>query len=180
MPQKRNPDAAELVRAKAGRIIGALNTLLIVMKALPLAYSKDLQEDKECTFDALHSLSLCLAAATGMVGDLTPDLDRMKAAAGFGYATATNLADWLVRRRNLPFREAHHIAGRLVAIAAARKKGLEKLSLAEMRAVEPRISEEVFAVLGVENSVRSRTSFGGTAPKNVRAQARLWLKRLKK
>jgi argininosuccinate lyase len=180
MPQKRNPDGAELVRAKAGRIVGALNALLIVMKGLPLAYSKDLQEDKEGTFDALHSLSLCLAAMTGMVGDLTPDLDRMKAAAGSGYATATDLADWLVRRRRLPFREAHHIAGRLVAIAAARKKGLEKLSLAEMRAVEPRISEAVFAVLGVDNSVRSRTSFGGTAPRNVRAQARLWLKRLKK
>jgi argininosuccinate lyase len=180
MPQKRNPDAAELIRAKAGRIIGALNALLIVMKALPLAYSKDLQEDKEGTFDALHALSLCLAAMTGMVCDLTPDLDRMKAAAGFGYATATDLADWLVRTLNLPFREAHHITGRLVAIAAAEKRGLEKLSLAEMRAVEPRISEEAFAVLGVENSVRSRTSFGGTAPKNVRAQARLWLKRLKK
>jgi argininosuccinate lyase len=180
MPQKRNPDAAELIRAKAGRIVGALNALLIVMKGLPLAYSKDLQEDKEGTFDALHSLSLCLAAMTGMVGDLTPDLERMKAAASSGYATATDLADWLVRRRKFPFREAHHIAGRLVAIAAAQKKGLEKLSLAEMRAVEPRISEEVFAVLGVENSVRSRTSFGGTAPKTVRAQARLWLKRLKK
>jgi argininosuccinate lyase len=180
MPQKRNPDAAELIRAKAGRIVGALNALLIVMKGLPLAYSKDLQEDKEGTFDALHALSVCLAAMTGMVGDLTPDLDRMKAAAGSGYATATDLADWLARRRKLPFREAHHIAGRLVAIAAAQKKGLEKLSLAEMRAVEPRISQEVFAILGVENSVRSRTSFGGTAPKNVRAQARLWLKRLKK
>jgi argininosuccinate lyase len=180
MPQKRNPDAAELIRAKAGRIIGALNGLLVVMKGLPLAYSKDLQEDKEGTFDALHSLSLCLAAMTGMVGDLTPDLDRMKAAAGFGYATATDLADWLVRTLNIPFREAHHITGRLVAIAATQKKDLEELSLAEMRAVESRISEAVFAVLGVENSVRSRTSFGGTAPKNVRTQARLWLRRLKK
>ncbi|MGH6935444.1 MAG: argininosuccinate lyase, partial [Methylocella sp.] len=161
------------------RIIGALNALLIVMKGLPLAYSKDLQEDKEGTFDALHSLSLCLAAMTGMVGDLTPDLDRMKAAAGSGYATATDLADWLVRERNLPFREAHHVTGRLVAIATAQKKGLDQLSLAEMKAVEPRISEAVFAVLGVENSVRSRSSFGGTAPKNVRAQAKLWLKRLK-
>jgi argininosuccinate lyase len=179
MPQKRNPDAAELIRAKAGRIIGALNALLIVMKGLPLAYSKDLQEDKEGTFDALHALSLCLAAMTGMVGDLAPDLKRMKAAAGFGYATATDLADFLVRTLKLPFREAHHIAGRLVAIAAEQNKGLEKLSLAEMRAVEPRISQAVFAVLGVENSVRSRTSFGGTAPKRVRAQARLWLRRLK-
>jgi argininosuccinate lyase len=180
MPQKRNPDAAELIRGKAGRIIGALNALLIVMKGLPLAYSKDLQEDKEGTFDALHSLSLCLAAMTGMVADLTPDLKRMKAAAGLGYATATDLADWLVRTLKLPFREAHHITGRLVAISAAQKKGLEKLSLAEMQAVEPRISQDVFAVLGVENSVRSRTSFGGTAPRNVRIQAKLWLKRLKK
>jgi argininosuccinate lyase len=180
MPQKRNPDAAELIRAKAGRIIGALNALLIVMKGLPLAYSKDLQEDKEGTFDSLHSLSLCLAAMTGMVCDLTPDLDRMKAAAASGYATATDLADWLVRERNLPFREAHHITGRLVAIATAQKKSLEKLSLAEMKAVEPRISEAVFAVLDVDNSVRSRSSFGGTAPKNVRAQAKLWLRRLKK
>jgi len=180
MPQKRNPDAAELIRGKAGRIIGALNALLIVMKGLPLAYSKDLQEDKEGTFDALHSLSLCLAAMTGMVADLTPDLKRMKAAAGLGYATATDLADWLVLTLKLPFREAHHITGRLVAIAAAQKKGLEKLSLAEMQAVEPRISQDVFAVLGVENSVRSRTSFGGTAPRNVRIQAKLWLKRLKK
>jgi argininosuccinate lyase len=180
MPQKRNPDAAELIRAKAGRIIGALNALLIVMKGLPLAYSKDLQEDKEGTFDALHSLSLCLEAMTGMVDDLTPDPKRMRAAADLGYATATDLADWLVRMLNLPFREAHHVTGRLVAIAAAQKKSLEKLSLAEMRSVEPQISEEVFAVLGVENSVRSRTSFGGTAPKNVRAQARRWLRRLKK
>jgi argininosuccinate lyase len=180
MPQKRNPDAAELIRAKAGRIIGALNALLIVMKGLPLAYSKDLQEDKEGTFDALHSLSLCLEAMTGMVDDLTPDPKRMRAAADLGYATATDLADWLVRMLNLPFREAHHVAGRLVAIAAAQKKSLEKLSLAEMQSVEPQISEEVFAVLGVENSVRNRTSFGGTAPKNVRAQARRWLRRLKK
>jgi argininosuccinate lyase len=180
MPQKRNPDAAELIRAKAGRVIGALNALLIVMKGLPLAYSKDLQEDKEGTFDALHSLSLCLAAMTGMVCDLTPDLDRMKAGAGSGYATATDLADWLVRELKIPFREAHYVTGRIVAVAAAQKKGLEELSLAEMRAVEPRISEAVFAVVAVDNSVRSRSSFGGTAPKNVRAQAKLWLKRLKK
>jgi argininosuccinate lyase len=180
MPQKRNPDAAELIRGKAGRIIGALNALMIVMKGLPLAYSKDLQEDKEGTFDALHSLSLCLAAMTGMADDLTPDLKRMKAAAGSGYSTATDLADWLVRTLKLPFREAHHITGSLVGIAAAQKKGLEKLSLAEMQTVEPRINEDVYAVLGVENSVRSRTSFGGTAPKAVRAQAKLWLKRLQK
>ncbi|HUI20482.1 MAG TPA: argininosuccinate lyase [Methylocella sp.] len=180
MPQKRNPDAAELVRGKAGRIIGALNGMLIMMKGLPLAYSKDLQEDKEGSFDALQSLSLCIAAMTGMIGDLTPDLERMKAAAGLGYATATDLADWLVRTLKLPFREAHHITGRLVNIAAAQQKNLENLSLAEMQAIEPRINEEIFAILGVENSVRSRTSFGGTAPKNVEAQAELWLRRLKK
>jgi argininosuccinate lyase len=178
MPQKRNPDAAELIRAKSGRIIGALNGLLIVMKGLPLAYAKDLQEDKEGTFDALNSLSLCLSAMTGMAGDFTPDLKRMKAAARSGYATATDLADWLARTVKIPFRAAHHITGRLVAAASAQNKGLEKLSLAEMQAVEPRISEGVFAVLGVENSVRSRASFGGTAPKNVRAQARRWLTRL--
>jgi argininosuccinate lyase len=180
MPQKRNPDAAELVRGKAGRIVGALTALLIVMKGLPLTYSKDMQEDKEGTFDALQSLSLCLAAMTGMVGDLTPDRQRMKAAAGAGYATATDLADWLVKALGLPFREAHHVTGRLVAAAAARDKCLEDLTLAEMQAVEPRIAAEVFEVLGVEKSVRSRTSYGGTAPANVTAQARRWLKKLAK
>jgi argininosuccinate lyase len=180
MPQKRNPDAAELVRGKTGRIIGALNGLLIVMKGLPLTYSKDMQEDKEGTFDALQSLSLCLAAMTGMARDLEPDRKRMKAAAGAGYATATDLADWLVRTLKLPFREAHHATGRLVALAAEKKIGLEKLTLPEMQAVEPRMTEEVYAVLGVEKSVRSRTSYGGTAPANVRAQAKRWLARLKK
>jgi argininosuccinate lyase len=180
MPQKRNPDAAELIRAKAGRIIGALNALLVVMKGLPLAYAKDLQEDKEGTFDALNSLSLCLSAMTGMAGDLAPNAKRMKAAARSGYATATDLADWLVRTHKIPFREAHHITGRLVALAEAHKKRLEELPLAEMRTIEPRITEEVFGVLGAENSVRSRTSYGGTAPKNVRAQARRWLARLKR
>jgi argininosuccinate lyase len=180
MPQKRNPDAAELVRGKSGRIIGALTGLLVVMKGLPLTYSKDMQEDKEGAFDALQSLSLCLAAMTGMVADLTPDIKCMKAAAGAGYATATDLADWLVRSLGLPFREAHHVTGRLVAVAAAQDKGLEELTLAEMQAVEPGITADVFGVLGVEKSVRSRTSYGGTAPANVRAQARLWLARLKK
>ncbi len=179
MPQKRNPDAAELVRGKAGRIIGALTGLLVVMKGLPLTYSKDMQEDKEGAFDALQSLSLCLAAMTGMVGDLTPNLPRMKAAAGAGFATATDLADWLVKTLGLPFREAHHVTGRLVAAAAAQDKGLEDLTLAEMQAAEPRINAEVYDVLGVEKSVRSRISYGGTAPANVEAQARLWLGRLK-
>jgi len=179
MPQKRNPDAAELIRGKTGRILGALNGLLMVMKGLPLAYSKDLQEDKEGTFDALHSLSLSLAAMTGMIEDLSFDLKKMKAAAGLGYATATDLADWLVRTLKLPFREAHHVTGRIVAVAAERNRSLEKLSLEELQTVEPRITEDVFAILGVENSVKSRTSFGGTAPKNVRARAKSWLKRLK-
>jgi argininosuccinate lyase len=179
MPQKRNPDAAELVRGKTGRVIGALNTLLVVMKGLPLAYSKDMQEDKEATFDALQTLSLCLAAVTGMVGDFEPDLARMKEAAGAGYATATDLADWLVRKLAMPFRDAHHVTGRLVALAAERGVGLEGLSLEEMHKVEPRIEAEIFAVLGVENSVKSRTSFGGTAPDNVRAQAERWLEALK-
>ncbi|PIK73129.1 argininosuccinate lyase, partial [Methylobacterium frigidaeris] len=178
MPQKRNPDAAELVRAKSGRVIGALSGLLIVMKGLPLAYSKDMQEDKEGTFDALQTLSLCLAAMAGMVRDLEPVPDVLKAAAGSGYATATDLADWLVRELGLPFRDAHHVTGRLVGEASSRGIGLEALPLAVMQAEEPRITDAVFAVLGVENSVGSRTSYGGTAPDNVRAQAEGWLKRL--
>ncbi|UMY18086.1 argininosuccinate lyase [Methylobacterium organophilum] len=178
MPQKRNPDAAELVRAKAGRIIGALTGLLIVMKGLPLAYSKDMQEDKEGTFDALQALSLCLAAMTGMVRDLEPVSEVLKKAAGSGYATATDLADWLVRELGMPFREAHHVTGRLVGAASARGIGLEELSLEEMQAVESRITDAIYAVLGVENSVASRVSYGGTAPENVRAQAEAWLVKL--
>jgi argininosuccinate lyase len=178
MPQKRNPDAAELVRAKTGRITGALNALLMVMKGLPLAYQKDMQEDKEGTIDAFGALSLCIAAMTGMVRDLKPDTERMQAAAGAGFATATDLADWLVRTLKLPFREAHHITGRIVAKAAEAGLPLERLPLATMQAIEPRISKDVFAVLSVERSVASRVSYGGTAPKNVRAQAKRWLKRL--
>ncbi|MGY2050776.1 argininosuccinate lyase [Methylobacterium sp. JK268] len=178
MPQKRNPDAAELVRAKAGRVIGALTGLLIVMKGLPLAYSKDMQEDKEGTFDALQTLSLCLAAMAGMVRDLEPVPEVLKAAAGSGYATATDLADWLVRELGLPFRDAHHVTGRLVGLASARGVGLEALSLDEMRAEEPRITPAIYDVLGVEKSVASRTSYGGTAPANVRAQAERWLEAL--
>jgi argininosuccinate lyase len=180
MPQKRNPDAAELVRGKSGRVIGALAGLLIVMKGLPLAYSKDMQEDKEGAFDALQTLSLSIAAMAGMVRDLEPDLKKMRAAAGDGYATATDLADWLVRALKMPFREAHHVTGRLVALASERKIGLQKLSLNELQLVEPRITKEIYDVLGVENSVKSRTSYGGTAPKNVRAQAKRWLSRLAK
>jgi argininosuccinate lyase len=178
MPQKRNPDAAELVRGKSGRIIGALQALLIVMKGLPLAYSKDMQEDKEGAFDALDSLSLCIAAMSGMVRDMTVKRERMKAAAGAGFATATDLADWLVRRLNLPFREAHHVTGRVVALAEGRNIGLEDLTLADLQGVEPRITDDVFAVLGVDKSVESRVSYGGTAPESVRRAAQAWLDRL--
>jgi argininosuccinate lyase len=178
MPQKRNPDAAELVRGKTGRVIGGLIGLLTVMKGLPLAYSKDMQEDKEGVFDALETLSVSLAAMTGMVGDMTPEPKRMKAAAGAGYATATDLADWLVRSLKMPFREAHHVTGRIVALASARNAPLDKLTLAEMQGVEPRINAEALGVLGVERSVKSRTSYGGAAPANVKRQAKAWLKRL--
>ncbi|MBM3625140.1 MAG: argininosuccinate lyase, partial [Alphaproteobacteria bacterium] len=179
MPQKRNPDAAELARGKSGRVIGAFVALLVVMKGLPLAYSKDMQEDKEGAFDALDTLALCIAAVAGMVRDMRVDRARMKAAAGAGYATATDLADWLVRTLSLPFREAHHVTGRIVARAEARGVGLEDLTLEEMRSVEPRINAEVFDVLGVEKSAQSRKSFGGTSPDNVRAAAQDWLDRLK-
>jgi argininosuccinate lyase len=180
MPQKRNPDAAELARAKTGRIIGALDALLIVMKGLPLAYQKDMQEDKEGAFDALASLSLSLAARTGMARDMEPDAARMKKAAAQGYSTATDLADWLVRTLNLPFREAHHVTGKIVAAAGEAGVPLHKLPLATMQKVEPRISEEVFSVLSVDRSVKSRVSYGGTAPANVRREAKKWLKHLDK
>jgi argininosuccinate lyase len=180
MPQKRNPDAAELVRAKTGRIVGALNALLMVMKGLPLAYQKDMQEDKEGAMDALSALTLSIVAMTGMVRDLEPNAARMKKIAGEGYATATDLADWLVRKLNLPFREAHHVAGRIVAKASETGVPLHRLPLDAMREVEPRITAEVFGVLSVDNSVKSRTSYGGTAPKNVRAAAKRWLKKLDK
>ncbi|HET7679699.1 MAG TPA: argininosuccinate lyase [Xanthobacteraceae bacterium] len=180
MPQKRNPDAAELVRAKTGRIIGALSGLLLVMKGLPLAYQKDMQEDKEGSMAALSALTLSLAAMAGMVTDLEPDTARMKKAAGEGYATATDLADWLVRTLKLPFREAHHITGRIVAAASENNLPLHRLPLETMQTVEPRITNDVFEVLAVSNSVKSRTSFGGTAPKNVRSAARRWLRQLDK
>jgi argininosuccinate lyase len=180
MPQKRNPDAAELVRGKTGRIVGALNSLLMMMKGLPLAYGKDMQEDKEPTFDALSNLSLCIAAMTGMVQDMIPDTKRLKKAAGAGYATATDLADWLVRELNMPFRDAHHVTGQIVGLASGKGVDLDRLSLSEMQSIEPKITNVIFKVLGVENSVKSRTSYGGTAPNNVRAQARKWLKILAK
>jgi argininosuccinate lyase len=180
MPQKRNPDAAELVRAKTGRIVGALEALLIVLKGLPLAYQKDMQEDKEGAMDALSALTMSIAAMTGMVDDMTVDVARMHQAAGIGYSTATDLADWLVREHEMPFREAHHVTARIVAKAAAQNVPLHQLPLAAMQAIEKRISNEVYAVLTVENSVRSRTSYGGTAPKNVRREANRWLKTLAK
>ena len=180
MPQKRNPDAAELVRAKTGRVIGALAALLIVMKGLPLAYAKDMQEDKEGAMDALAALSLSLAAMTGMVADLEPDTARMKKAAGEGYATATDLADWLVRSLKIPFRDAHHLTGKIVAKAAKAGIELHEMDLSAMQEIEPRIDRGVYSVLSVDRSVKSRVSFGGTAPKNVRSQAKKWLRRLEK
>ncbi|MGC1352519.1 MAG: argininosuccinate lyase [Xanthobacteraceae bacterium] len=179
MPQKRNPDAAELVRARTGRVVGALTSLLMVMKGLPLAYQKDMQEDKEGAIDAFAALLLSIKAMTGMVRDLEPDIARMRQAAGEGYATATDLADWLTRTLKLPFREAHHLTGRIVAEAAATGVPLDKLPLPAMQAIEPRITKAVYGVLSAEASVKSRIVYGGTAPKNVRAAAKRWLKRLK-
>jgi len=180
MPQKRNPDAAELVRAKTGRVIGALNALFVVMKGLPLAYQKDMQEDKHGAMEAFAALSLAIRAMSGMVLDLVPDEARMKSAAGDGYATATDLADWLVQALKMPFRDAHHVTGRIVARAAQDGVALHELPLGAMQAIEPRITADALKVLSVEASVKGRTSFGGTAPKNVAAQAKGWLKRLEK
>jgi argininosuccinate lyase len=180
MPQKRNPDAAELVRAKSGKVIGALHALMIVMKGLPLAYQKDMQEDKQGAMEAFAALSLAIRAMTGMVLDVVPDEARMKLAAGEGFATATDLADWLVRTLKMPFREAHHVTGRIVAKASQDGMSLHEMTLQSMQAIEPKITSEALKVLAVEASVKSRTSFGGTAPKNVMAQAKAWLKRLQK
>jgi argininosuccinate lyase len=174
MPQKRNPDAAELVRAKTGRIFGALTSLTLVMKGLPLAYSKDMQEDKPPTFEAFEALDLALAAMTGMVADMTPNTDRMAAAAGAGFSTATDLADWLVRTLNMPFRQAHHVTGAAVKRAEALGVDLPGLPLAELQAIEPGINEGVFAVLTPAASVASRSSYGGAAPVQVRAQINRW------
>jgi len=178
MPQKRNPDAAELVRAKTGRIIGALQALLIVMKGLPLAYQKDMQEDKEGAMDAFSALMLSIAAMTGMVRDMQPDATRMRAAADGGYSTATDLADWLVNTLEMPFRDAHHVTGRIVAKAASDGVALHDLPLHAMQVIEPRITQDVYEVLSADNSVKSRVSYGGTAPKNVRREANRWLKAL--
>ncbi len=178
MPQKRNPDAAELIRAKIGRILGATVALFTVMKGLPLAYSKDMQEDKEQVFDAADNLMLALAAMEGMLRDLTVNRPALETAAGSGFSTATDLADWLVREAGLPFRDAHHATGALVAMAESRGVDLPDLSLADMQSVNPAITEGIFAVLGTQNSVASRTSYGGTAPARVREQIAAWKERL--
>ncbi|MDB2535634.1 argininosuccinate lyase [Amylibacter sp.] len=174
MPQKKNPDAAELIRAKVGRITGSLVGLLMVMKGLPLAYSKDMQEDKEQVFDASDSLMLALAAMTGMVSDMKPNIASLESAASSGFSTATDLADWLVRDLGMPFREAHHITGALVAKAEEKGCDLPDLSLKEMQKVNEKINVDVFNFLGVQNSVASRQSYGGTAPKQVRMQIARW------
>ncbi|MBD3803908.1 MAG: argininosuccinate lyase [Thioclava sp.] len=174
MPQKRNPDAAELIRAKIGRILGASVALFTVMKGLPLAYSKDMQEDKEQVFDAADNLMLALAAMAGMISDMVVNADKLEAAASGGFSTATDLADWLVREAGLPFRDAHHVTGSLVAMAEEKGCDLPDLSLAEMQSVNAAITASVFDVLGVHNSVASRQSYGGTAPDQVRAQIARW------
>jgi argininosuccinate lyase len=174
MPQKKNPDAAELIRAKIGRIMGANVALMMVMKGLPLAYSKDMQEDKEQVFDAADNLMLALAAMEGMVKDMSANRESLAAAAGSGFSTATDLADWLVRVLGLPFRDAHHITGSLVALAEQNGCDLPDLTLEQMQSAHGDISADVFDVLGVENSVNSRMSYGGTAPAQVRAQVARW------
>jgi argininosuccinate lyase len=179
MPQKRNPDAAELVRAKPGRILGAFTALAVVMKGLPLTYSKDMQEDKEPFFDAIDSLALAIAAMEGMVSDMKANKEAMHEAASSGFAVATDLADWLVQKLGLPFRDAHHVTGRVVALADKQKKKLDQLSLADLQSVEPKITKDIFRVLTVENSVGLRKAIGGTAPANVKREAARWKKALK-
>ena len=178
MPQKRNPDAAELVRAKVGRIMGAFTALSIVMKGLPLAYSKDMQEDKEPVFDAFDALEVGLAAMAGMVADMTPNKDRLADAAGAAFSTATDLADWLVMNLNMPFRDAHHVTGTIVAMAEKQGVTLDALALADMQSVEPRITEDIFNVLTPLASASSRSSYGGTSPKNVKEQVARWKTKL--
>ncbi|MGH1424389.1 MAG: argininosuccinate lyase [Pseudooceanicola sp.] len=179
MPQKKNPDAAELIRAKIGRIFGANVALMMVMKGLPLAYSKDMQEDKEQVFDAADNLMLALAAMEGMVKDMSANRDSLRAAAASGFSTATDLADWLVRALGMPFRDAHHVTGALVALAESKGCDLPDLSLAELQSGHAAITQEVYSVLGVDNSVASRTSFGGTSGDQVRAQVSRWKETLK-
>jgi argininosuccinate lyase len=178
MPQKRNPDAAELTRAKTGRIFGSLMGLLTVMKGLPMAYAKDMQEDKEPVFDATEAITLCLAATAGMVRDLTADTTRMAALAGSGFSTATDLADWLVRVLGMPFRDAHHVTGQIVSLAEQKGVDLAELDLKDMQGIEPHIDRQIFDVLTVQASVASRTSYGGTTPANVAKAAAKWLDNL--
>ncbi len=178
MPQKKNPDAAELIRAKIARIYGANTALMMVMKGLPLTYSKDMQEDKEQTFDAADNLMLALAAMTGMVTDMTANQPNLEQAASSGFSTATDLADWLVRTLDMPFREAHHVTGAIVKLAEDKGCDLPELSLADMTGVHAKITKDVFDVLGVQNSVASRTSYGGTAPSEVRKQVARWKDKL--
>ncbi|MCA0432025.1 MAG: argininosuccinate lyase [Proteobacteria bacterium] len=179
MPQKRNPDAAELIRAKPGRILGAFTALAVVMKGLPLAYSKDMQEDKEPAFDALDAFALAIAAMAGMVSDMKPNPGPMREAAATGFSTATDLADWLVKNLHMPFREAHHVTGRAVALAEEKKLRLDQMPLADLQSVEPWITQDVFNAITVEASVAARTSHGGTAPSLVKEAAAQWLKQLK-
>jgi argininosuccinate lyase len=174
MPQKKNPDAAELVRAKAGRLLAAFTQLVVVMKGLPLTYSKDMQEDKVPTFEAFDALELSLGAMAGMVADLEPNAARMAAAAGAGFSTATDLADWLVRELNLPFRDAHHVTGAAVKRAEQLGCDLPGLPISELQALEPRINEDIYKVLTPAASVESRKSYGGTAPDQVRTQIQRW------
>jgi argininosuccinate lyase len=174
MPQKKNPDAAELIRAKIGRIFGANVALMLVMKGLPLTYSKDMQEDKEQVFDAADNLMLALAAMEGMVGDMTANCNNLRIAAASGFSTATDLADWLVRSLDMPFRDAHQITGTLVALAETEKCNLPDLTLDQMQSVHSEITNEIYDILGVENSVASRMSYGGTAPEQVRSQIARW------
>lgn len=178
MPQKRNPDAAELVRAKVGRIVGALTSLTIVMKGLPLAYSKDMQEDKEPVFDAFEALELGLAAMAGMISDMSPNKEKLAEAAGAAFSTATDLADWLVMALNMPFRDAHHVTGRVVALAEKQGNTLAEMELADLQSIEPRITDDVYRVLSPLASASSRTSYGGTAPSEVKKQVKRWRKNL--
>jgi argininosuccinate lyase len=174
MPQKRNPDAAELIRAKVGRISGSLMALTMVMKGLPLAYSKDMQEDKEPVFDAFDSLDLGLKAMTGMIKDMQPNKKILQAAAGNGFSTATDLADWLVRKLDMPFRNAHHVTGKIVALAEQKGVTLSELTLDEYIKIEPKITKDIYSVLSPLSSAKSRVSYGGTSPSEVDKQVAIW------
>ncbi len=179
MPQKRNPDAAELIRAKTGTLLGLQAQLQTLIKGLPLAYNKDLQESKPPVLKAADELEIMLAAMTGMIRDLQAQKETMACAAARGFLTATDLADWLVRRLNLPFRKAHHVTGKIVRLAEERACRLDELSLADMREIEPRLTGEIFAVLDPRRALESRTSYGGTAPRLVKAQAQKWKRLLR-